>query len=228
MRGHVALVGYLGTKPESARTSGQRGTPSLGASTDFLSPAPDSPEAQKFYDGDLSGMGYVMNSSRLWAHLPSALTMLSDLLGEVTRAGTLTHEQRSVLVTAAASSLGDSYCSLAWGQKLADAAGPDVAAALISGEAGSLARADQALARWARLVVTDPNAITADDVQALRDAGFDDAQIFAITVFVALRLAFSTVNDALGARPDHRLAASVSEIVRDAVSFGRPAGEPQA
>ena len=38
-------------------------------------------------------------------------------------------------------------------------------------------------------------------MQALRDAGFDDAQIFAITVFVAARLAFSTVNDALGARP---------------------------
>ncbi len=39
---------------------------------------------------------------------------------------------------------------------------------------------------------------SAADVQAPRDAGFSDAQIFTITVFVALRLAFSTVNDALG------------------------------
>jgi hypothetical protein len=39
-----------------------------------------------------------------------------------------------VLVTAAASTLGDSYCSLAWGKKLAEAAGSDVAAAVIRGE----------------------------------------------------------------------------------------------
>ena len=107
----------------------------------------------------------------------------------------------SVLVTATASTLGDSYCTLAWGKKLAGAAGPDVAAAVIRG--GSTAsEPGQALARWARLVATDPNAVDADDVEALREAGFDDQQIFALTTYVALRLAFSTVNDALGARPD--------------------------
>ena len=55
------------------------------------------------------------------------------------------------------------------------------------------------------------------------DAGYDDRQIFAITMFVALRLAFSTVNDALGAQPDAELAATVPDQVRDAVAFGRPA-----
>ena len=76
------------------------------------------------------------------------------------------------------------------------------------------------LAQWARSVATDPNAIEARDVQRLRDAGFDEAQIFAITTFVALRLAFSTVNDALGARPDSQLggfdagAGSVRRHVR--------------
>jgi hypothetical protein len=59
-------------------------------------------------------------------------------------------------------------------------------------------------------------------VQALRDAGFDDAQIFAITTFVALRLAFSTINDTLGARPDRQLRSATPEPVRSAVTFGRP------
>jgi hypothetical protein len=58
-------------------------------------------------------------------------------------------------------------------------------------------------------------------MQPLRDAGFDDQQIFAITLFVSLRLAFSSVNDALGARPDRELAESVPAPVRDAVTFGR-------
>jgi alkylhydroperoxidase family enzyme len=160
--------------------------------------------------------------SRLWAHLPAALNGLSDLMGEATVAGILTSAQRSVLVTAAASELGDSYCSLAWGKKLAEATDPNVAASVIRGGDEGLDRSGQALARWARLVARDPNAIAADDVQALRDAGFDDARIFAITLFVALRLAFSSVNDALGTAPDQELATSSPEEVRAAVAFGRP------
>ena len=62
------------------------------------------------------------------------------------------------------------------------------------------------------------------DVQQLRAAGYDDAQIFAITLFVALRIAFSSVNDALGALPDRELGETVPEVVRDAITFGRPIG----
>ncbi len=60
-----------------------------------------------------------------------------------------------------------------------------------------------------RQLARDPNATDASDVRALRDAGYDEAQIFAITVFVALRIAFSTVNDALGARPDRALRGRI-------------------
>lgn len=79
-----------------------------------------------------------------------------------------------------------------------------------------------ALARWARLVARDPNATTEADVQALRDVGFDDRQVFAATTFVALRIAFSTVNDALGALPDRRLADDAPPAVRAAATYGRP------
>jgi hypothetical protein len=77
-------------------------------------------------------------------------------------------------------------------------------------------------------VVADPNTIVAEDVQALRDSGFDEAQIFAITTFVALRLAFSTVNDALGARPDRELCTSTPQEVCTAVTFGRQPGPDDA
>ncbi len=56
---------------------------------------------------------------------------------------------------------------------------------------------------------------------ALRAAGLDDQAIFDATVFVALRLAFSTVNDALGAAPDKELVDKVPGPVRDAVRYGR-------
>ncbi|HZJ04503.1 MAG TPA: hypothetical protein VFD59_03420 [Nocardioidaceae bacterium] len=51
----------------------------------------------------------------------------------------------------------------------------------------------------------EPNTTDPHDVQKLREAGYDDAQILAITTFVTLRVAFSTVNDALGAGPDSAL-----------------------
>ena len=70
----------------------------------------------------------------------------------------------------------------------------------------------------------DPNGTQASDVQELRDAGYDDAQILSITFFIALRIAFSTVNDALGARPDRELGVRAPLSVRDAVTFGRSIG----
>ena len=81
--------------------------------------------------------------------------------------------------------------------------------------------AERALARWARRVTRDPNGTEPADVQAFRDAGFDDGQILAITVFVAVRIAFSTVNDALGAQPDRELEDAAPPALRDAVTFGR-------
>jgi hypothetical protein len=87
-------------------------------------------------------------------------------------------------------------------------------------------RARTSYGRLARKVVKDPNATTPADVQALRDAGMKDGQIFAITAFVALRLAFSTVNDALGAHPDPKLVATLPEVVGQAVPDGRTAAPP--
>ena len=63
---------------------------------------------------------------------------------------------------------------------------------------------------------------------ALRDAGLDDGQIFAITAFVAFRLAFATINDSLGAQPDAQLAESLPPDVREAVTYGRPVAQVPA
>jgi SAM-dependent methyltransferase/alkylhydroperoxidase family enzyme len=224
LRALISVVGYVASKPvrHGANGGGHPATRSSELSgASFLAPPVHTPEAQHLFDEDLEDGGYVTNVSRLWAFMPSTLEGLSDLMGQVTKAGSLTYRQRAVLVTAAASTLGDSYCSLAWGNRLAAELGPDVAASVIGGEDEGLDPSEQVLAQWARRVATDPNSVVADDVQALRDGGFDEAQIFAITTFVALRLAFSIVNDALGARPDRQLGTLIPEAVRSAVTFGR-------
>lgn len=184
---------------------------------------PHTPEAQALFDEDQEGLGYVMNCSRLWSYQPATVTKLFELMGQALAEAGLSPRQRGLLVCAAASSLGDSYCSLAWGSKLSKTASPALAAAVIREDDSGLADDERAMAAWARKVVRSPNATTSADLQALRKAGFDDSQIFAMTAFVALRLAFSTVNDALGATPDAQLRRDAPAQVAEAVDFGRPA-----
>jgi uncharacterized peroxidase-related enzyme len=189
----------------------------------FLEEPPVSGEVQVLFDEDLASGGYVWNVSRLWAHQPDTMNRLFELMSQAFKPSGLSFRQRAILVTAAASSLGDSYCSLAWGGKLAKASDVAVAAGVLSGSDAGLTPQERAIAAWARKVARDPNATTPADIQALRDAGLDDGQIFAITAFVALRLAFSTINDSLGAAPDAELAQSLPREVRDVVTYGRAA-----
>jgi uncharacterized peroxidase-related enzyme len=180
------------------------------------------PEAQAIFDEDMAEDGYVMNVSRLWAYDPGLVTGLFDLMRSALVDQQLSFRQRAILVAACASTLGDSYCSLAWGSKLATVSDPDVAAGVLRGDDQGLSDEERTMASWARKVAKDPNGTTQGDVEALRSAGFDDRQVFAMTVFVALRIAFSTVNDALGTGPDAALRASAPEAVVGAVQFGRP------
>jgi uncharacterized peroxidase-related enzyme len=188
----------------------------------FLEEPPVSPQAQALYDEDLADGGYVWNVSRLWAHQPDTLNRLFELMSQAFAPSGLGFRQRGILVTAAASALGDSYCSLAWGGKLGHASDAALAAGVLNGSDAGQTDQEKAMAAWARQVARDPNATTPADVQALREAGLGDGQIFAITAFAALRLAFSTINDALGAQPDAQLAESLPPEVREAVAFGRP------
>ena len=188
----------------------------------FLEEPPVSHQAQELFDEDLAEDGFVWNVSRLWAHQPDTLRQLFELMSQAFRASGLSFRQRGILVTATASALGDSYCSLAWGGKLGQASDAAVAAGVLNGSDAGLTDQEKAMAAWARKVARDPNATTPADIQALRDSGLDDGQIFAITAFVALRLAFSTINDSLGAQPDAQLALSLPQEVREAVSYGRP------
>ena len=81
----------------------------------FLDEPPASAQVQALFDEDLADGGYVWNVSRLWEHQPGTVSQLFGLMSEAFRPSGLSFRQRGILVTAAASALGDSYCSLAWG-----------------------------------------------------------------------------------------------------------------
>ena len=110
---------------------------------------------------------------------------------------------------------------------LAELSDAETAAKVLQGLDVALPPREDALVRWCRQVVRDPNATTEADVDSLREAGLDEREICEATAFIAFRLAFSTINDALGARPDVQLAEKAPRLVREAVTFGRPPGQAE-
>lgn len=85
----------------------------------FLGVPEPTAEGERIFSDDVAEFGYVMNVSRLWAYQPATVAGLFDLLRQANAADSLSVRQRCVLVAACASAFGDSYCSLAWGSKLA-------------------------------------------------------------------------------------------------------------
>jgi uncharacterized peroxidase-related enzyme len=193
----------------------------------FVLPPESSPATEKLYQSVQEAQGFVMNLSRAWAWRPDVFDGFAALRGQLTSSASLTKRDQAVIVCAMASQLRDAYCSLAWGKSLAKEAGAGAAAAILRDEPdGGLTERDRALAAWARKLVADPNSTTESDVAALRAAGFGDREIVEITIFAAFRLAFSTVNDALGIAPDRQLTDTAPAEVVAAVDYGRAARAP--
>lgn len=188
----------------------------------FLSEPDPNPEIEALFASDVDEHGFVMNLSRLWAWQPDSVEALFELMGRVMEG--FTTRQKAILVTASASSLGDSYCTLSWGTRLAERSDPGTAAEVAGGGFGELDSAERAMVYWARKVTKSPNDTSEDDIESLRKAGFADSQIFAMTAYIGLRIAFSTVNDALGAVPDPEVAKKAPAALREAVDFGRRPG----
>ena len=188
----------------------------------FLGEPPSTEEAEAAYHADRDSEGYVWNVTRLWCWRPDLYESFAALRASLMESSALTDRDWAVLVTATAAQLGDSYCSLAWGPRLAKVSDDETAAQVIAGAAAAeLSDRETALAAWARQLVRDPNATTDREIARLGEVGLGDREIFEATAFVAFRLAFSTVNDALGAAPDKQLADASPPAVRAAVDFGR-------
>jgi uncharacterized peroxidase-related enzyme len=188
----------------------------------FLTDPPEDATVRALYAEARAEDGYVMNLLRVWAWRPEVhaafLAARKTLLADTA----LSKRDVAVLNAATAAERNDSYCSIAWGTRVAELTDAESAAALLRGEAAPrLSDRETALAHWAHAVARNPNAVTSADVASLHAVGLSERDIVDATLFVAFRLAFTTVNTALGAQPDHQLADEAPVEVRQSVTFGR-------
>ena len=71
-------MGYLARAPEQSTSTHAVGDwRVLG----FLGPAAVTPAARAYVKEDVEDLGYVMNGSRVWAHLPAEVDELFALMG---------------------------------------------------------------------------------------------------------------------------------------------------
>jgi uncharacterized peroxidase-related enzyme len=177
-------------------------------------------EVRAMYERSQAGPGYVPNYAKVFSHRPAVWAAWQAFLGSVR--SSLDPRRYELVTVAAARALGCSYCALAHGKILRDRFYTALElAAIVDGRAGALTAADAALMAFAERVAHDASAITAADVQALRDHGLSDPEIFDVAAAAAARCFFSKLLDALGAEPDQPYAALEDEL-RDRLAVGRP------
>ena len=186
----------------------------------------------EMYAEDRDDVGFVFPYTRAMAVIPAAHQAFEDLLRAVVPSiGIRTYE---LVTLAAARAIASSHCLLAHGRKAlrAGVVDEDQLARLIRDrDFGDLTAADVAAIEYAEKLSTAPDTMTDADTLHLREVGFSDEQIVAITLAAAARNLLSRallalavpVVDVPGLSPQltEALLAPVAELRERRVSGGR-------
>jgi uncharacterized peroxidase-related enzyme len=177
------------------------------------------------YEQDRGEWGHVSPVTRMWSLRPDALEKYLAFKKTVFFGGTTLGRAREELLAVVLSRLTRcSYCAVTHGEFLREALGADHARVLQIArdyrQAG-LDPADVAMLDFAVKVTEASERIGADDVAALRRAGFDETQVLDIILVAAYRNFMSRVVNAAGLDLEGRLAALPASF-KTAIATGRP------
>lgn len=180
-----------------------------------------SAEVAAAYRRDRETLGYVANYTRVFANRPAVLEAWRALNGAIK--ASMDSRRYELATLAAAVRLRSSYCSLAHGKVLAERFdGPAAVTTMVTApDVAPLTPVDRAVMALADKVAAGAADLTEHDLAELRDLGLDDADILDVVLAAAARCFFSTVLDAVGARPDAAFH-SLPPDLREALTVGRP------
>jgi uncharacterized peroxidase-related enzyme len=158
-------------------------------------------EVRAIYEKSQARLGFVANYTKAFSLRPPVLAAWEGLVTSIR--GSLDPRRYELVTLAAARALRSSYCSLVHGRILRDRfySAPELTA-ILDGGAGPLTPAETALMAFAEQVARDASRVTAADVEALRDHGLSDPEIFDVAAAAAARCFFSKLLDGVGAQAD--------------------------
>lgn len=152
------------------------------------------PAAQPLLEGVKKQLGVVPNMFRLVANSPAALESYLDLSATLNK-GSLPAPTRERIALAVAEINGCDYCLSAHtylGKHLAKLDDAEITA---NRDGASNDRKADAAVRFAVKVVRERGHVSEDDINAVKAAGYDDAQVIEIVLHVALNTWTNYINE---------------------------------
>ena len=143
-----------------------------------ISPEPADGAARELTDGDAAAMGYLPNYTRLFAQRPEVYQAWKQLNGAI-KAG-MDPRRYELATIAAARRLRSTYCMLAHSTVMINALDVDpdaMRAIVVDPRTEALDETERAIMDLADGVVVDATAVTAADIDRLRELGLTDGEI---------------------------------------------------
>jgi len=186
---------------------------------DIIPEAEIGDDVRAMYDRQQAHWGFVPNYAKVFCHRPEIMGLWAQL-----QAGIKRHmdKRRFELITFAAShTLRSTLCSLAHGKALtAFFSMEDVQAMARGASPASLTAAEAAMMAFSRKVARGAYLVTSSDVEALKQHGFTDGEVFDIAAAVGARAFWTNVIESLGVAPEPPFLELESEF-RKTLTVGR-------
>jgi uncharacterized peroxidase-related enzyme len=177
----------------------------------------------EIYAAQKAQLGFVMSAAQCLTSREDLLPAYTDFVNTIRGGFTLSPRDWRIITLIAAREVRSTYCSMVYGKQLIDDLGSKemVLAVQRDFRNAGLPPRDVAMLIYAETVARDATRVTQADIDALREAGFTDANISDIALCAAFRCFIARFFDAVGAGPE---AAFVDDdpAWRKTLTVGRP------
>lgn len=190
---------------------------------DPVSPAEATGELAEIYDSEEERWGFLPSFTQVFSHNPDAYQAWLRLIRVAY--GSMDRRRCELATLAAARALRSTCCSVAHGKFLRDLFydSDEVVRIAEDFRDADLDPVDVAIMEFAEKAATSPSSVTQGDVDALREHGLSDREIFDIAYAVAARAFFATLIESLGTRAEEPMVESLDDELLSALTVGRPA-----
>lgn len=178
----------------------------------------------EIYAAQKAQLGFVMSAAQCLTSRDDLLPVYTEFANTMRGGFTLSPRDWRMITLIAAREVRSTYCSMVYGKQLiADLGSKDMVLAVQRNFRNSgLPPRDVAMLAYAEKVARDASQVTQADIDALRQAGFSDANISDIALCAAFRCFIGRFFDAVGAGPEAAFLDGDSAWTA-ALTVGRPA-----
>lgn len=158
----------------------------------------------EIYAAQRAQLGFVMSAAQCLTSRADLLPSYTDFVNTMRGGFTLSPRDWRIITLIAAREVKTTYCSMVYGKQLiADLGSKEMVLAVQRDFRHSgLPPRDVAMLTYAEKVARDASQVTPADIDALRKAGFTDANISDIALCAAFRCFIGRFFDAVGAGPE--------------------------